>query len=161
MLVIRLQRLGKKKRPVYRVIVSEKTKDTQAGSLEILGQYGPQEQPKIIKLNADRIKYWISQGAQPSETMNNLLISEGVIEGKKQKSVAISNKRQAKMDENNKAKTEAKKDTAEKAKVVEEKSAQGGSDSVGEVAPVEEVKIAEEVKEEIPEEKPKEEKKDE
>ena len=98
MLMIRLQRIGKKKSPSYRLVVSEKTKDTQAGSPEILGIYNPVQDPKITELKADRIKHWISKGAQPSETVNNLLIKEGVIEGKKMKSVAITNKRQDKMD---------------------------------------------------------------
>ena len=95
MLRIRLQRIGKKKQPTYRLIVSEKTKDTQAGSLEILGEYNPVRTEKVINLKEDRIKHWISVGAQPSNTVNNLLIKAGVIEGKAQKSVTITNKRKA------------------------------------------------------------------
>jgi len=98
MLMIRLQRIGKKKNPSYRFVVSEKTRDTQFGSLEILGIYDPIHNPKTIRLKTDRIKYWISQGAHLSETVNNLLVKEGVIEGKKMKSVSISNKRKAKIN---------------------------------------------------------------
>lgn len=97
MLCIRFQRLGKRKQPSYRIIVSEKQKDTQAGSLEILGVYNPVQVPNIIDLKTDRIKHWISVGAQPSPSVYNLLVSQGVIEGKKKKSVAISKKRQEKL----------------------------------------------------------------
>lgn len=119
MLAIRFQRLGRKKAPSYRVIVSEKHKDTQAGSLEILGHYNPVAQPKIIELKADRIQYWISKGAQPSNSVHNLLVREGIIEAKKKlKSVTITNKRQSKLDEKKQAEIEAKK-AAEEAKKAE------------------------------------------
>lgn len=98
MLMIRLQRIGKKKQPSYRLIVSDKTKDTQAGNLEILGHYNPITNPKVIEFKADRIKYWISVGAQLSNTVNNLLLKQGIIQGKKMKSVAVSKKRQTKIE---------------------------------------------------------------
>lgn len=98
MLCIRLQRLGKKKQPVYRLIVSDKHKDTQANSLEIVGSYIPTTQPKQIELKKDRIEYWLSVGAQPSATVNNLLVKEGIVKGKKEKSVFISQKRAKKLE---------------------------------------------------------------
>ncbi len=98
MLRIRLQRLGRNKQPTYRVILSEGIRDTQYGSLEILGHYNPTLTPKVIQFDADRIKYWISVGAQPSDTVKNLLISQGVITGKKTKSVSITKKRAKKME---------------------------------------------------------------
>lgn len=98
MLKIRLQRLGKIKQPIYRLIVSDNHKDTQSGSLEILGKYQPLGKTPVIDFNADRIKYWISVGAQTSPTVNNLLVTLGIITGKKQRSVAISQKRQAALD---------------------------------------------------------------
>ncbi|PIY93065.1 MAG: 30S ribosomal protein S16 [Candidatus Magasanikbacteria bacterium CG_4_10_14_0_8_um_filter_32_14] len=97
MLTIRLQRMGKRKNPTYRLIVSEKARDTQYNSLEILGNYNPIQIPKVLELKADRIKYWISKGAQTSNTVNNILVREGIIEGKKRKSVTISNKRKVKI----------------------------------------------------------------
>ena len=97
MLTIRLQRIGKRKNPTYRLIVSEKARDTQYNSLEILGNYNPIQIPKVLELKADRIKYWISKGAQTSNTVNNILVREGIIEGKKRKSVTITNKRKAKI----------------------------------------------------------------
>jgi small subunit ribosomal protein S16 len=97
MLMIRLQRIGKTKRPVYRIIVSPKHKDTQSGQLEILGTYDMVSKEKKLDVKVDRIKYWMSVGAQLSPTLNNLFINKQIIEGKKQKSVTISKDRKAKM----------------------------------------------------------------
>jgi small subunit ribosomal protein S16 len=83
MLMIRLQRIGKKNRPSYRVVVSEKKRDLYGKHNEILGNYDPVANPKQINLKADRIKHWISVGAQPSATVHNLLVSEKIIESKK------------------------------------------------------------------------------
>ena len=83
MLAIRLQRIGKKNRPSYRVVISEHKRDLAGRHNEILGNYDPVANPKTINLKADRIKYWLSVGAKPSATVHNLLIKEGVIEGKK------------------------------------------------------------------------------
>jgi len=153
MLMIRLQRIGKKKSPSYRLVVSEKTRDTQAGSLEILGTYNPVLIPKVTELKADRIKHWISQGAQLSETVNNLLIKEGVIEGKKMKSVNITNRRQGKINAK-KAEVEEKavevKAAEEKAKVEEKVKATVSAEALIEEkaeAQVEEKPIEEKVEE--------------
>jgi small subunit ribosomal protein S16 len=120
MLIIRLQRLGKKKQPTYRLIVSEKHKDTQAGSLEILGHYNPTVNPKIKEFKTERIKYWLQKGAQLSDTVHNLLLEAGIVEGKKRKSVYLSNKRRAKIAEKVKVAEEKKKVAEEKKKKEEE-----------------------------------------
>ncbi len=85
MLTIRLSRVGKKKLPSYRLIVSEKARDPWGTHLEILGQYDPMAKPRKIAFNADRIKYWISKGAQTSATVRNMLIDLKIIEGEKVK----------------------------------------------------------------------------
>ena len=95
--MIRLQRLGKSKHASYRVIVSEKQKDPQAGHLEILGVYNPTLNPKVVDFKKDRIQYWLSVGAKASPTIHNLLLGLGVSAGKKQRSVHISRSRQAKL----------------------------------------------------------------
>ncbi|MFZ2189267.1 MAG: 30S ribosomal protein S16 [Candidatus Magasanikiibacteriota bacterium] len=128
MLTLRLQRLGKTKRPSYRLIVSEKKHDTQYGSLEILGIYNPVEKNKIVELKADRIKYWLSVGAQMSETVNNILINAGVITGAKRKAVKISKKRQTKM-EAEKGKAEEAKKKAEEAKLKAEEDAKAKAEA--------------------------------
>lgn len=82
MLSIRLQRIGRRNDPVFRVIVTEKTRGPKSGKhVELLGSYDPRQ--KRIQLKPDRIKYWISEGAEVSDTVHNLLIHEKVIEGKK------------------------------------------------------------------------------
>ncbi len=108
MLTIRLQRIGKKKSPSYRFVISEKAKDTQGRSLEILGQYNPVQEPKILDLKKDRIEYWLSQGAQTSNTVHNIFVKEGLIQADKKKSVEISHKRVAKMNEKKAAEKETK-----------------------------------------------------
>ena len=97
MLTIRLSRVGKAKQPSYRLIVSEKTKDPWGDSLEQLGVYKPLANPASVEFNAERIKYWISKGAQTSDTVRNLLIDQKIIEGEKRKVVSLSIRRKAKM----------------------------------------------------------------
>jgi len=113
MLTIRLQRTGKNKRPSYRIIVSENARDTQAHSVEILGFYNPVEQPKKLELKVDRIKHWISHGAQMSDTVHNLLVKEGVVSDKKRRSVSLTKKRREKIA----AKKEAEKSVETPAEV--------------------------------------------
>ncbi|HXK32120.1 MAG TPA: 30S ribosomal protein S16 [Candidatus Paceibacterota bacterium] len=82
MLVIRLLRTGKKNQPSFKIVVVEKEKSSTSGRyIEEVGFYNPLTKERILK--AERIKYWISVGAQPSETIHNMLISQKVIEGKK------------------------------------------------------------------------------
>ena len=70
MLNIRLSRFGKKKHPMYRVIISEKQKDTIEDYLELLGHYDPHTNKAELKV--DRIKYWLEKGTQASGTVHNL-----------------------------------------------------------------------------------------
>jgi len=79
MLTIRLSRIGKKNMPMYRLIISEKTKDPYGDSLEILGSYNPFL--KDLQVKEDRLKYWLSKGTKMSDTVNNLLINKGIIKG--------------------------------------------------------------------------------
>ncbi len=97
MLKIRLARVGKKKKAIYRIVVSESTKDMYGNHIEILGNYKPHTKEIILK--KDEIKDWISKGAKTSNVVNNILIKEGVITGKKKKAVKISKKRKAKKEE--------------------------------------------------------------
>lgn len=97
MLAIKLSRFGKKKQPTYRVIVLEKTKDPWGDYLENLGTYNPKVQPKVIQLNAERIKYWLSKGAQPTPTVWNLLVSNNIIQAKKKSVSRMSKERAARL----------------------------------------------------------------
>ena len=73
MLAIRLARVGTKKKPAYRVVVTEKSRARDSSSLEIVGHYNPTKDPIILSLKEDRIEYWISKGAQPSKTVSRLM----------------------------------------------------------------------------------------
>lgn len=103
MLAIRLQRIGKKKFATYRIVVSEKARDTQGDHLEQVGTFNPHAKENQFLPIVDRVKFWISKGAVPSETVHNLLVTNKMIEGKKKKSVFISKKRAAKLAEKKKA----------------------------------------------------------
>lgn len=83
MLVIRLTRIGKKNQPAYRVVLADKKRAVKGKFIEILGNYNPRLKTKVFK--ADRIKYWISKGAQASPTVHNLLVSEKIIDAAKVK----------------------------------------------------------------------------
>ncbi len=84
MLRIRLRKIGKKNTPDYRVILAPKGTPPRGGKfLEILGHYNPKL--KTLALNKERILYWLSQGAQASATVHNLLVKDGVIKGPKRK----------------------------------------------------------------------------
>ncbi|EKD76649.1 MAG: Ribosomal protein S16 [uncultured bacterium] len=87
MLVIRLARHGRKNHPTYRVVLQEKDWSPLSKVIEILGNMNPHTNPRTIVLKKDRISYWLSQGAEPSPTMRNLLIDEGMVKGKKVRTV--------------------------------------------------------------------------
>ena len=97
MLTIRLQRIGKNKRPSYRVIVSEKGRDPHARSLEILGSYNPLDPTKKLTVDVSRVQYWLSKGAQTSDTVFNLFLKNEIVKGAKKMSVSITKKRQTKI----------------------------------------------------------------
>lgn len=80
MLVIRLNRFGKRNQAQFRVVLQEKTKAPGHRHVEMLGSHNPHSKVTIFK--KDRILYWIGQGAQPSDRVHNMLVKEGVIEGK-------------------------------------------------------------------------------
>lgn len=103
MLIIRLQRVGKIKKPSYRLIISEKARDTKGTYLELLGTYNPHDKVNGLLPKTERIQYWISKGAQMSDTVNNLFVKAGIVTGKKQRSVHLSKKRQVKIAEKKKA----------------------------------------------------------
>jgi small subunit ribosomal protein S16 len=86
MLKIRLQRVGKKNDPYFRIVVTQHTNKAKTGKpVEIVGSHDVQKGG--VKFEADRIKYWISVGAKPTPTINNMLVTAGIINTKKQKTV--------------------------------------------------------------------------
>jgi small subunit ribosomal protein S16 len=73
MLAIRLTRIGAKKKPFYRIIVKEQRSKRDGAYLENVGTYDPTRNPAVININIERVDYWISKGAQPTETVRRLI----------------------------------------------------------------------------------------
>lgn len=118
MLKIKLSRIGKKKHPIYRLIVSEVGRDPYGKNLEILGSYDPHT--KALQVEADRVKHWIGNGAQMTDTVNNLFVGKGIVEGKKVNVSALGKK----------AKDAAKKAVeAKKAEELAAKTAKASTDA--------------------------------
>ena len=73
MLKLRLRRMGAKKRPTYRIVVAESSAPRDGKFIEIIGNYDPLTDPATVRLNEERAKHWLSVGAQPTETVRNIL----------------------------------------------------------------------------------------
>jgi small subunit ribosomal protein S16 len=73
MLKIRLRRMGSNRRPVYRVVVSDARQTPAAAVLEEVGFYNPRNQPAEVRIDRERVDYWVGRGAQLSETVRTLL----------------------------------------------------------------------------------------
>lgn len=80
---IRLTRLGDKKTPFYRVIVADSRSPRDGRFIDILGTYNPLVDPAEIKIDAEKAKKWISNGAKPTDTAKALLVKAGAIENRK------------------------------------------------------------------------------
>ena len=80
MLKIRLRRTGQKHQPSYRIVVADKDSPRDGRFVEILGHYNPRTEPVTFEVKADRVQHWVSQGAQPTETVHRLLHARGIIE---------------------------------------------------------------------------------
>lgn len=143
MLKIRLQRTGRKHDPTYRVVLTNSQNGPKSGKfIEILGNYDARRNNET-QLKADRIQYWIGQGAQPSDTVHNLLVEHKVIAGEKRNVLP--------------QKTPIKKEGEEEAQAAEAPVAETAPEAPAEESAQDEAS-QEEAKEETPEE-PKEEEK--
>ncbi|MDR2201951.1 MAG: 30S ribosomal protein S16 [Clostridiales bacterium] len=80
MVKIRLTRLGDKKTPFYRVIVADSRAPRDGRFIDTLGSYNPLANPEVIKIDGDKAKKWIADGAQPTDTARALLVRAGIIE---------------------------------------------------------------------------------
>jgi small subunit ribosomal protein S16 len=70
---LRLTRVGSKKNPVYRIVAADSRSPRDGKFIEIVGRYNPQTDPSTIELDEERIRHWLSEGAQPSNTVQRLL----------------------------------------------------------------------------------------
>lgn len=85
--MIRLQRIGRKNDPAFRVVLTESQNGPKSGAFkEILGSYTPKT--GVVQFTKDRVLHWISQGAQLSDTVHNFLITQKIIEGKKKNALS-------------------------------------------------------------------------
>ena len=80
MVKIRLRRTGKTKQPSYRLVVADSRAPRDGTFIEIIGHYNPIRQPKVLEVEAERARYWISVGAQPSDTVATLLQKVNVLD---------------------------------------------------------------------------------
>ncbi|MFM2309752.1 MAG: hypothetical protein RLY87_1874 [Chloroflexota bacterium] len=80
MVTIRLRRTGKKKQPSYRLVVADSRSPRDGKFIEIVGHYNPVREPQELEVKADRIRHWMSVGAQPSETVVRLLKRVNVLD---------------------------------------------------------------------------------
>lgn len=76
---IRLRRMGAKKAPFYRVVVADSRYPRDGRFIEEIGTYNPMTEPAEIRIDADKAKKWISNGAQPTDTVKNILKKEGIL----------------------------------------------------------------------------------
>jgi small subunit ribosomal protein S16 len=112
MLKIKLRRVGKKKQPTYKIIILEKEKDPWGDFLEQLGYYNPfaQGQQQQVNIKKDRIKYWLSVGAQPTDTVHNILVDHGILKAKKKNVSSLGKKYKEKIKKENETKKQPQKE---------------------------------------------------
>jgi len=152
-----MTRVGKKKQPMYRLAVMEKARDPWGHALELLGSVNPHTTPRTVQLKADRIQHWISKGAEATDTVWNLLVDEGIVEGEKRATVHLSKKRRGKLEEAEKEK-QAKEEEV-KAKAEEAAAAEAAPEPEAPKEAAAEEPKAEEVKKDVQEETKEEEEK--
>ena len=75
---LRLTRIGSKKNPIYRIVAADSRSPRDGKFIEIIGRYNPQHDPSLIEVDEEKAKKWLSNGAQPSETVARLLKIKGI-----------------------------------------------------------------------------------
>lgn len=151
MLMMRLQRIGRKNDPSYRLVVVDKRTGPKSNKhIDHLGSYNPKQGQIII--DAEKAKHWLSEGVQPSDTVYNMLVAQKIVEGRKKnvlpkKSPVID---EAKLKAEAEAKAKAEADT-KAAKEAEEAAAKAAEEAANapEPTPEPEVVATEEKKEEV------------
>ena len=75
---LRLTRVGGRKDPIWRVVVADQRSPRDGRIIETVGQYNPQTEPSVIKIDEDKVRDWLAKGAQPTETVRKLLKTQGI-----------------------------------------------------------------------------------
>lgn len=83
MLKIRLKRTGRKGQPHYRIVVVEASRPRDGKTVEEIGYYNPRVNPSVFDIDKERCKYWLDKGAQPTDTIAQYLVKEGMLKGLK------------------------------------------------------------------------------
>lgn len=84
--VIRLKRMGTKKKPFYRLVVTDSRRAVVGKYVEALGYYDPRKKPAVVNINEEKVLEWLKKGAKPSDTVRNLFQREGILAKFKEKS---------------------------------------------------------------------------
>ena len=84
MIKLRLRRMGAKKRPSYRIVAAESRFQRDGRFIEVVGFYDPLTDPATVRVDAERARHWLSKGAQPTDTVRDILRREGILRGGKQ-----------------------------------------------------------------------------
>ena len=85
---IRLRRTGRKKAPMYRIVVADSRSPRDGKFIEIIGQYAPRQQDTALSVKEDRANYWLNNGAQPTDTVRSLLRKAGVLKARHESRLA-------------------------------------------------------------------------
>ena len=85
---IRLRRAGRKKVPMYRIVIADSRMPRDGKFIEVIGQYAPRTGEKAVTLDAARANYWLDNGAQPSDTVRSLLRKAGVLKARHEQRLA-------------------------------------------------------------------------
>lgn len=146
MLMMRLQRIGRRNEAHFKIVVIEKTKGPKSQKyIDIIGSYNPKM--GTVQMNEVLAKEWLSKGVQPSDTVYNMLVDKGIVEGRKKN---VLPKKSPVIDEEAIAKEKAEKEATEKAKLDAEAAAQAQEEVVENETPQEAVQETE-TTEEAPE----------
>ena len=142
---MRLQRIGRKNDPSYRVVVTDSRNAAKRGTnVDVIGFYTPKS--GTFEVDGEKAKSWISKGVQPSDTVYNFLVEKKIVEGRKKnvlpKKSPVIDEAKIKAEAEAKAAAEAKAKAEAEAKAVAEVAAVAEETPATEEVPVEEVKVA-------------------
>ena len=136
---LRLKRMGKKKQPIYKVVAADSRSPRDGKFIEAIGLYNPKSDPATVEIKEDRALYWLKVGAQPTDTVKNLLTHQGIMlkrelakKGVSEDQMAIKLDEWKKLKEANLAASLKKKSEKAKAKKEVTEKAEEKSDSAPE-----------------------------
>ena len=92
---LRLRRTGRKKAPMFRIVVADSRSPRDGRFIEIVGQYAPRQGENALNLQTDRVNYWLDNGALPSDTVRSLLRRAGILKARHEQRVGVGLKARA------------------------------------------------------------------